>query len=185
MTDLEKILLGIGAAGGLYGLYNMNQSPEGLLASESEEYVDAPVDEDPWPKVNPFGRSDPLSAYPFARQSTFPEMGSTTDLTERIPRYSPDEMGIMVDGMEIPHFYPSGLERDMPEWMAEEGPQFPHYNRRYRELTAPIAGQELPDPGYFRGNVAPNPHSGYMPPTLDEYRMMQGIHGNPNLWNMR
>ena len=185
MTDLEKILLGIGAAGGLYGLYNMNQSPEGLLASESEEYVDAPVDEDPWPKVNPFGRSDPLSAYPFARQSTFPEMGSTTDITDQIEQaQTRNVMGdIMIDGQRFAP--PEGLSGPTIDWQLQEGPQFPHYNRMHREITAPIAGRELPDPGYFRGDVAPNPHSGYMPPTLDEYRMMQGIHGNPNLWNMR
>ena len=184
MDDWQKWLLGIGAAGGLYGLLNMEQSPEAVLASG--EYDFDPSEGDvPMHTANEFGRSDPLSAYPFARQSTFPEMGSTTDPTERIPRHSPDQMGIMVDGIEVSPFYPSGLERDMSEWMAKEGPQFPHYNRMHREITAPIAGRELPDPGYFRGDVAPNPHSGYIPPTLDEYRMMQGIHGNPNLWNMR
>ena len=184
MDDWQKWLLGIGAAGGLYGLLNMEQSPEAVLASG--EYDFDPSEGDvPMHTANEFGRSDPLSAYPFARQSTFPEMGSTTDITDQIEQaQTRNVMGdIMIDGQRFAP--PEGLSGPTIDWQLQEGPQFPHYNRMHREITAPIARRELPDPGYFRGDVAPNPHSGYMPPTLDEYRMMQGIHGNPNLWNMR
>ena len=184
MDDWQKWLLGIGAAGGLYGLLNMEQSPEAVLASG--EYDFDPSEGDvPMHTANEFGRSDPLSAYPFARQSTFPEMGSTTDITDQIEQaQTRNVMGdIMIDGQRLSP--PEGLSGPTIDWQLQENVQFPHYNRMHREITAPIARRELPDPGYFRGDVAPNPHSGYMPPTLDEYRMMQGIHGNPNLWNMR
>ena len=183
MDDWQKWLLGIGAAGGLYGLLNMEQSPEAVLASG--EYDFDPSEGDvPMHTANEFGRSDPLSAYPFARQSTFPEMGSTTDITDQIEQaQTRNVMGdIMIDGQR---FAPTeGLSGPTIDWQLQEN-ALPRYQRTNREITAPIARRELPDPGYFRGDVAPNPHSGYMPPTLDEYRMMQGIHGNPNLWNMR
>jgi len=90
MTDLEKILLGVGGAGALYGLYNadmfagLNKSKaRGLFNVEEpehwEELVDETINEDgevirrKTTEVSPSGEERLVSLSPFGRPPNFPE----------------------------------------------------------------------------------------------------------------
>lgn len=90
MTDLEKILLGVGGAGALYSLYNadmfagLNKSKaRGLFNVEEpehwEELVDETINEDgevirrKTTEVSPSGEERLVSLSPFGRPPNFPE----------------------------------------------------------------------------------------------------------------
>ena len=116
MTDLEKILLGVGGAGALYGLYNadmfagLNKSKaRGLFNVEEpehwEELVDETIDEDgevirrKTTEVSPSGEERLVSLSPFGRPPNFPKLqfdpeGNKYDYAgARLAGIEPDETG--------------------------------------------------------------------------------------------